>query len=507
VNQTRWRQINELFHAALELRDEERETLLKITAETDSELAREVRSLLERHDRAKGFLDVPAWGVAADLMFDEAESLVGKQIGQYKVLEEIGRGGMGVVYAAHDEQLKRTVAFKALFPEYVSDEKHRQRLKREAQLAAGLEYEAIARIYAFEEIDGAVYIAAELVRGETLREELAAGPVKPDRLLDTLIEIASGLAAAHSKDVIHRDLKPENIVRRQTDGHIKILDFGIGRIIDPATPTITRLTSEGTVVGTPGYMSPEQLGGGQGDARADVYAFGVLAWELSTGERPPVSNPLAMVTRILEASATTVRRQLSIPGLEPIIRRCLRVVPDERYPSAQALLEDLQRLKAGFPIHHPTLAVVDDVAGLWWWQFHQGIVAAIDASTPILVAVVRGSLNQPLRTWLLLGVLALATAAITMRLNLLFTARVQPAMLPMHRSRAFPWIAAAETLLAVLLLLTAALIGETREVLAAILVSLAIVVVASLALIEPATAGGAGLGREKEEGNRQSALK
>jgi predicted Ser/Thr protein kinase len=499
VNQTRWRQINELFHAALELGAAERETLLKITAETDAELAREVRSLLERHERAEGFLDVPAWGVAADLMFDEAESLVGRQIGPYKVLEEIGRGGMGVVYAAHEGRLGRTVALKALFPEYISDKKHRERLQREARAAAKLTHESIATIFALEEINGELYIASELVHGETLREELGTGPVRPERLMDTLIEIASGLAAAHAENIIHRDLKPENIVRR-TDGHIKILDFGLARINDPGVPTISRLTADGTAAGTPGYMAPEQLSGSEVDARVDLFSFGVLSWELSTGEHPFGSNPQAMLARLMEGRPATLSRQLSIPGLDPIIRRCLRVAPEERYASAEALLDDLRRLKAGSGTRHPTVAVVDDVSGLWWWQFHQGMMAAVDASTPILAAVVRGSLNPPYRTWLFLAVLGIATAAVTLRLNLLFTARVQPAILPRHRSKAFPWIATAETMLALLLLLTAALIGEAREVLAAVLVILSIVMVASLALIEPATTGAAGLEEEREKG-------
>ena len=152
-------------------------------------------------------------------------------------------------------------------------------------------HEAIATVYALEEIDGELYIASELVQGETLRAELARGPVPPDRLVATLVDIASGLsAAAQPRSIIHRDLKPENIIRR-TDGHIKILDFGLARVTDPDVRTITRLTESGTAPGTPGYMAPEQLGGGPIDGRTDLFAFGIVAWELATGEHPFGSNP------------------------------------------------------------------------------------------------------------------------------------------------------------------------------------------------------------------------
>ena len=153
---------------------------------------REVQSLLARHRPDERFLDSPVWTVAADLIVEDGASLVGKQIGSYKILEEIGRGGMGVVYAARDERLGRMVALKALPPECTSDRRRRDGLALEARAAADITYEAIATIFALEEIDGELFIACELVRGETLRSELARGPVPPDRLVTTLIEIAAG---------------------------------------------------------------------------------------------------------------------------------------------------------------------------------------------------------------------------------------------------------------------------------------------------------------------------
>ena len=173
----RWQAVNALFHAALERR--RRRSARRCSApaaEADPELVEEVQSLLARHQPDATFLDAPAWTVAASLMVDDAPSLVGKQVGSYQILEEIGRGGMGVVYAARDERLGRMVALKALPPEYTRDRRHRDRLAREARAAASFTHESIATVFALEEIDGELYIASELVQGDTLRAELARGP-------------------------------------------------------------------------------------------------------------------------------------------------------------------------------------------------------------------------------------------------------------------------------------------------------------------------------------------
>jgi hypothetical protein len=494
VNADRWRDVNSLFHAALELDGAKREAFLRERAATDPDLVREVQSLLARHQPGTDFLEAPAWTVAASLMMDDEPSLVGRQVGSYRILEEIGRGGMGVVYAARDERLGRTVALKALPPEYTRDERHRERLAREARAAAAFTHEAIATVFALEEIDGELFIASELVPGNTLRSELALGPVPPDRLVATLVEIASGLAAAHARNVIHRDLKPENIIRR-TDGHIKILDFGLARITDPGTRTITRLTETGTAPGTPGYMAPEQLSGGDVDGRTDLFAFGVVAWELATGQHPFGSNPSLMLARMMEGRPATMPRQLSIPALEPIVRRCLRASPADRYASAEELLADLKKLSTASGSSLAVTGAVDVDSGLWWWQFHQGTMTVVDAVTPVLAWFARPAPGHSFRTQLFLAVLALATAAVTLRLNLLFTSRVHPAMLQAHRSRLFHWIAAAEAGIAALLLGSAAVVADTRPAIAAVLVILAIVMLASLAVIEPATARGASLER------------
>jgi hypothetical protein len=496
VNQERWHQVNSLFHQALDLDGDARTALLRKTADADPELAREVESLLHHHREDPGVLDAPVWTVAADLVADDEPSRVGRQIGPYTVLEELGRGGMGVVYAARDERLGRTVALKALAPEFTRNRRHRDRLAREARAAAAFTHEAIATVFALEEIDGELYIASELVSGRTLRSELAQGPVARDLLIPTLIEIASGLAAAHARGVVHRDLKPENLIRRH-DGHVKILDFGLARITDPDVPTVTRLTEPGTAPGTPGYMAPEQIGDVDVDGRTDIFSFGVVAWELATGQHPFGSNPALMLARMMEGRPATLPHQLANPALEAIIRRCLRVSPAERYASADELVEDLRKL--GTPSGAAAVAPVtaDESGGLYWWRFHQIIMTAVDVATPILAWIARPSIPAGFRMLVFLAVLALATAAVTLRLNLLFTARIHPSRLAHHRRRLFRWIAGAETGIAILLLGAGLVIGENGPATAAIVISLAIVVLISLVLIEPATTAAAGLDRSE----------
>jgi serine/threonine protein kinase len=498
VNPTRWRQVNDLFHTVLEQDPSERERTLESASATDPDLVREVRSLLDTHNRSGKFLETPAWGVAPELILDDGVSLAGRQLGPYRVVEEIGRGGMGVVYAAEDQRLGRMVALKALTPEYTRDATRRERLIREARAAAALSHPNIATVYALEELDGELYIAAELVRGRTLREELGDGPLPPDRLRQTLLDIASALDAAHAHGIVHRDLKPENIIRRD-DGQIKILDFGLARWESSGdVPSVTRLTEAGVALGTPGYMAPEQLRGARGDARSDIFAFGVVAWELATGEHPFGADPgsiLARMTELMEGRAGSLSRPLPLAGLDRVARRCMRGLPEDRYPTPAALIEDLRSLT---PLRasgtKSTPLAWDNPRGVWWWSFHQASVAGLDATAPILAWIVRRWIDQPYARWIFFAVLALATTAVTLRLNLLFTARVHPSMLADHRSHLFRWIAITETLLALVLLGTAVALGGASDVTSAALVGIAVVTLASLAIIEPATSVAAGLG-------------
>ena len=487
----RWKQVNDLFHAALELNPTDRETYLQRTTRGDGQLRKEVESLLAAHGSSGGFLEVPAWGVAPELMFSEHESsLSGQTIGPYHVLDEIGRGGMGVVYAAEDTRLGRRVALKALAPEYSTDPARRERLRREARSAASLAHPSIATIYALEEIEGELYIVSELVRGRTLRDELRSGPLPPQVLQSTVVQIAEALAAAHAQGIIHRDLKPENVMRA-ADGRVKILDFGLARSAFPAADrTVTQLTQAGGAVGTPGYMAPEQLSGGTVDARTDVFAFGVLAAELATGEHPFGPDSAAMLrrmTELMEGRALSGSTPWSVPALEPVARRCMRASPEERYASGAELVAALRD-----PARVSTGAGTPGGTSLWWWQFHQAAVAVVLAAMPALAWPIRQFIGSPGGSRIFFAALVLATISITVRLNLLFTSRVHPHGLRHQRSRVFPAVAWIDAALAVLILVSALML-ENQDALAGFAIALSTVVLAYVALIEPATTRAAGV--------------
>jgi hypothetical protein len=500
VNRARWQRINHLFHEALGRDEGTREAFLREHTGDDPSLYDEVRTLLHTHTRTEGFLDEPAWGVAAALSLDPpGASLAGRRIGNYLVREEIGRGGMGVVYAAEDERLRRSVALKALTPEYTRDPLRRERLTREARAAAALSHPAIATVFALEDIDGELYIVSELVRGRTLRDELRNGPLPASQLMPVLVAIATALDAAHARGIVHRDLKPENIIRRD-DGQIKVLDFGLARTPSPRhMQGSTRLTEAGVALGTPGYMAPEQLSGGEVDARADIFAFGVLAWELATGEHPfgtDLAAVLARMTELIEGRATGLSRALPQPGLDRIVRRCMRARPEERYPSGGSLLADLRALEG------PGLAAAPSSHDpLWWWQFHQIVMAILNGVMPGTVWALRhwNWLAPPYGSVLFLTTLMLATVSVTLRLNLVFTSRVHPAMLVEHRARLFPAVVVADTCLAIALLGTAGRLAGDYDEAAAVILTTAVAMLASVALIEPATTRAAGLIRSGSE--------
>jgi len=494
VTPERWKQVNDLFHAALERDPSQRAAFLDAATGVDAALRREVESLLESHHTSHDFLETPAWGVAPELMFDDdAPNLVGRMVGPYRVTEVVGRGGMGIVYAAEDTRLGRQVALKALAPDYAADPTRRERLRREARAAAALAHPCIATIHALEEIDGDLYIVSELVRGTSLREELQKGPLAPEVLHATLIDVADALAAAHTHGIVHRDLKPENIVR-DASGHVKVLDFGLARSADGAhEPTITQLTQAGTAVGTPGYMSPEQLSGGVIDARTDVFAFGVLAAELATGEHPfgpDTASMLRRMTELMNGGALSQAGSWSSPRIEQVARRCLRAAPADRYANGVELAAAL-RGSGGVPLA-PPLTETASASAVWWWQFHQGAIAILLAAMPAIVWSIRADLGRPWGARIFLGALVLATVSITVRMNLLFTSRIHPQRLKQQRTRVAPWLGWIDGALAITAIAVALWLSD-RELVAGLLTTLGTIILASVILIEPATTSSAGL--------------
>ena len=216
----------------------------------------------------------------------------GSKLGPYEIVSPLGAGGMGEVYRARDERLKRDVAIKVLPASYSQDAERLRRFEQEAQAAGGLNHPNITAVYDIGTENGAPYIVSELLDGETLRARLAGGAFTPRRAIGHGLQIAQGLAAAHEKGIVHRDLKPENVFVTN-DGRVKILDFGLAKLTEPDSgdrsqtnlPTLTPGTEPGVVLGTLGYMSPEQVRGKPADARSDIFSFGAILYEMLSGRR------------------------------------------------------------------------------------------------------------------------------------------------------------------------------------------------------------------------------
>ena len=274
------RRLRILYAAALQRDPEERDEYLNRECAGHPELRAKVAALLQAH--ARDFLEGEDAATSTRTVPIHTEHIEGKVIGPYIVRRELGRGGMGVVYLVDDTRLSRPVALKALAPEVGRDPSRRERLRLEARAAAALSHPSIATVYSLDEIGDDLYLACEYVPGRTTATVLASGPLPIAQVVTTGAQLARALAAAHTVGVIHRDIKPENVMKTP-GGVVKILDFGLARMEGAATP---KLTQTGVILGTPAYMAPEQVLGQHVDFRTDLFAFGVLIYELASGVNP-----------------------------------------------------------------------------------------------------------------------------------------------------------------------------------------------------------------------------
>ena len=270
--------------------------------------------------------------------------MIGKTISHYKILEKLGEGGMGIVYKAEDTKLKRTVALKFLPPHLSTSEQDKSRFIQEAQAASALNHPNVCTIHDIQEHDGQMFIVMEFVDGQTLREKKDAIGFK--QAIDIGIQVADGLAVAHEKGIVHRDIKPENIMIRK-DGIAQIMDFGLAKLRSSGSK-ITRLTKEGSTVGTAGYMSPEQVQGQETDHRSDIFSYGVLLFELLTGQLPFKGvHETAMAYEIVNVDAppmSSIKSDID-PSLDAIVFECLEKDPRERAQSMAQISIDLKRYK------------------------------------------------------------------------------------------------------------------------------------------------------------------
>jgi serine/threonine-protein kinase len=332
----RRRRVEDLCDAALNRDARERTAFVANACGGDKGLQQEVDALLAHAQTAEGFLAAPMAEIAAQVMAEDSDrSLTGgpqqlERLGRYRITSKLGEGGMGVVYAAHDERLDRRVALKRIRTA-AADERARERLWREARVAASLNHPNVCQLYEIGEENGELFLAMELLDGESLAVKLVRGPLPCAQAVQITLPILAALEALHRRGLVHRDLKPSNVFL--TPHGVKLLDFGLARPIPiGGGATATGLTLAGTVMGTPDYMAPEQVLGQTVDARTDLFAAASLLFEMLRG-KPPFAGD--SIVRVLHAITTEQPPALggspAIVAVDRIIHRALSKRPEDRY--------------------------------------------------------------------------------------------------------------------------------------------------------------------------------
>lgn len=361
MNPQRWQHIEQLYHAAQERPPQERAAWLAEACANDDALRAEVEALLAADEQAGSFMAKPA--------AQPQSALIGARIHRYRVLSWIGAGGMGEVYVAEDTTLQRKVALKLLPAAYTANAERVRRFEQEARAASALNHPNILTIFDTGTYQGTPFIVAELLEGEELRARMQSGPLPIATAIDYARQITAGLMAAHEKGVVHRDLKPANLFIT-TDGRIKILDFGLAKLRPPRALTEevdlnattqapnNRLTREGTLLGTVGYMAPEQVRGREADHRADIFAFGVILYEMLAGQRAfqgeSLADVLAAVMRDDPPELSQSNPEVPAP-LARLVERCLAKRPADRVQSAREVSAALTELHLPSAPHAETL--------------------------------------------------------------------------------------------------------------------------------------------------------
>src|ERR1017187_9753180 len=336
----RWKEIQELYEGAVALPPEKRAEFLEQACPADAGLRGEVQSLLAQ--QADSFLESAPVSAIKTLS-------PGAKLGNFEIVELIGRGGMGEVYRARDARLKRDVAIKVLPAGLARDPDRIARFEREARAAGALNHPNIVAVYEAGREDDTYWIASELVAGESLAKVVERGPMPVGKAVEIATQLADGLAAAHAAGIVHRDLKPANIMVAR-DGRIKILDFGLAlRQRTSQESTTLELTDEGTVMGTAGYMSPEQVRGEPVDQCSDLFSFGVILYELLGGKRAFSGNSsVEVMNAILKEEPPEL--PASVPeAIAAIVSHCLEKLPERRFQSASDLGYALRLVTTAHP--------------------------------------------------------------------------------------------------------------------------------------------------------------
>ena len=342
----RWGRVERLFHEALALADDARAGWLDEVCAGDGALRAELESLLAAAERSDALLErdaVEEWAPLLD-EGEAVESLEGSELGPYRLERRLGAGGMGEVYLARDARLGRQVAVKLLDPALGADRRSQARFLEEARVAAQLDHPNVCTIHEVGEHEGRPFIVMQYVAGRTLKELIGGQPLPPDVLMSLAVQVGEALAAAHELGIIHRDVKAANVMVTP-QGLAKVLDFGIAKRLQIDAPlAATAATAAGTILGTPGSMSPEQAAGAHTDRRSDIFSFGVLLYEMATGRTPfPGESWADRMTAVLYQPHAPID---PLPGLPPrlpaVVDRALAKQPVDRYASMPELLADLR---------------------------------------------------------------------------------------------------------------------------------------------------------------------
>lgn len=351
MDSKRLKQIEEIYNAVLEGPAGKRGALLDEMCGTDADLRREVESLLTFENTSDNFLESPPEALAAE-MFSQKESgtnLAGKEISHYKIIKLLGTGGMGEVYLAEDIKLRRKVALKLLPTEFSTDNERKKRFEKEARAVSALNHPNIITIYEIEEAENTSFMATEFVDGHTLRHLIAEKPLSWREAVSIALQIAGALESAHSVGIIHRDIKPANIMVRG-DGIVKVLDFGLAKLTAPDSGDFdTReLTAPNRVMGTINYMSPEQALGERIDTRTDIFSFGVVLYEMLTGEVPfgGAKDSATNHSTINKTLPSVCESNDEIPApLDQIVKHALEKDRNVRYQTFTDLRTDLKNVQ------------------------------------------------------------------------------------------------------------------------------------------------------------------
>ena len=365
----RWQQIDQLFHAAIVYEPAQRADFLVRACDGDESLRLEVESLVSSHQEAESFIETPPGDLAAGLLHSHGPAFQpGQQIENYRIVRQLGAGGMGEVYLADDLRLKRKVALKLLPPHFTVNPDRVSRFEREARAASALNHPNILTIYEIGQTNDAHFIATEFVDGKTLRQLINEKPFTLSETLNVAIQVADALAGAHAAGIIHRDIKPENIMVRQ-DGYVKVLDFGLAKLTelhasDSDLESSTLLQSNpGLIMGTVQYMSPEQARGKKVDAGTDIWSIGIVLYELLSGQVPFSGDTASHVmVSLMEDALPPLTDHAIVPAeLDRIVTRALRKNQKERYQTAMQLARELKNLKRELQVEARLKGIVDVV--------------------------------------------------------------------------------------------------------------------------------------------------